>query len=317
MKYSQKQTQEVRKANFNQLLLYNKKELNEFVKKLNITAPQALVDYVDTLPSRIARIRMMTYETFNEKFPSRIMPESFGAELDGKDTKTGFPTLYFYSPELSKTAKTLEEKNKKVGNLKRITTFLANRYGEAYENDKAIKAFVNELLPSDLPYTLVADGSRERVKRLLTKEGAILYGCEDNDIFAVEHVLADQSALTIFHSGIDFIGAFAKKLERTLEIGDKLAMTISKNLPHDAYYSIQNRVETNFEKFVIRMAKALKVEEGELVHDYAQNEDVEVVFGAHSRELALDLDDERPAAILVGSRLNLFVPGWGEHVSEE
>lgn len=309
-----KQTQEVKKANFNQILQYNKKELNEFLKKLNIPEEHAidLHEYVNTLNSRIARIRMLTYTAFNEKFPSRIMPESFGACLDGKDTKTGFPTLFFYSPALSESAEALENKNKKVGNLKRISTFLANRYGEAFENDNVIKAFVSEVLPCDIPYNLVADGSRNRVKSLLSKEGAILHGSTEGDIFAVQHVLVDQPTLTIFHTAIDYVGAFAHKLEKSLEIGDKLALQISKNLPHDVYYSVQKSVETDFEKFVIRMAKLLKVEEGDLIHEYAQDEDVEVVFGAHSRELALDLDDELPAAILIGTRLNIFIPGWGQ-----
>lgn len=304
-------------ANHNQIFKFNQKELDEFMKKMNIAAPQSLVDYVEGLSSRIARIRMMTFESFNEKFPARIMPQSFGAALDGKDPKTGFPTLFFYSPELSDTAKSLEQKNLKAGNLKRIIAFFSSRCGKSFEDDKILKDFIINILPANVPFNLVIDGARERVKRLVEKDGAKLHGSTESDVFAVEHVLADQPTLTIFHPEVDYLGTFAKKLDKTLEIGDKLAMNISKALPHDVYYSIQKGVETDFEKFVTRMARLLKAQEGELVHDYAQNEDVEVVVGAHSHELALDLDDELPAAILVGARLNLFVPGWGQVSSEE
>lgn len=308
MKYSQKQVAAVKKAGSQQVIKFNMKELNDFVNKQGVTAPPALVDHVRNLPARIARIRLMTYEAFNERFPSRIMPESFGAMLDGKDPKTGFPILYFYSPELVEKAQSLEVKKKKTGNLLRIFGFLASIYGNSFENDKALEDFILDTLPADIPYNLVVDGSRTRVAKLVQKEGAKLHGSSEASIFAVEHVFADQPTLTICHPQIDYVAEFAKKLNKLLEIGDKLAMNISKALPHDAYYSIQRNVETDFDKFVTKMARLLKVEEGNTVHDYAQNEEIEVVIGAHSRELALDLDDELPAAILVGNKLNLFVP---------
>ena len=312
MKFSVREERTAKQIRMEQVTKYNKKELDEFMAGVCINeVPENMYEFIMNLEYRITSIRLMSYNAFQSKFPSRTLPGSFFGVLDGKDSKTGFPTLYIYSPELESIAVKQESDKKKAGNLKRISSFILGRNKLSMEKEPSFVKFVTEVLPADVPFNLITDGSRRRVENLSHKEGAKLYGSCDDEIFAVEHVLADVPTLTIYLSQIDFVSEFATKLEKKLEIGDKLATQLSSNLPHDTYYSIQGNVETNFETFVTKMAYLLKVNPGDIVHDYLQG-DVEVVTGAHSKKVALDLDDEYPAAILVGNRINLFVPNWGQ-----
>ena len=103
---------------------------------------------------------------------------------------------------------------------------------------------------------------------------------------------------------------------KQVPISEELALQISEALPHDRYYIIHEEIFTDFERFITQMASRLKVmdgdtlrnlDESDVVHDLLQG-DVPVVRGAFSNKLALDLDDELPAAILLGNRINVFVP---------
>ena len=316
MKFSDRITNEAKNARNAQIASANIHELNNFKSNLNISElPDAFITYIQNLDYRISGIRLMSYDSFFKRFPDNAKSDSFCAVPDGKNAKTGFPVLYVYCPELVYIVQKLEDKNKKVGNLKRIASYFYKKYGLHLESNPAFSNFCLNVLPANVPFDLFTDGSRVRVTNLAADSKSQLYGSTEDDIFAVAHTYKDQPSLTIFCKDLDCVGEFAAKISKKLEITYELAMKISEALPHDQYYSVFG-IESKFEKYVTLIPKLLNCNSGDNVHDLLQG-DVEVFDIPNSKKVALDLDDEFPSAILVGNRLNLYIPGWGDLGADE
>lgn len=278
------------------------------------TIPEKVLEEVQKLTQRAAKAFVLPYEAFHAKFESSTTPNATYAILDGKDEKTGWPIMYIYCPEWAEAAAELINRSARFGNMKRITSLLYKTTGI-----KAKEVLVNFLpsLPAELPFQTYFDGSRERVAGLVKLEGAKMYGTPEDEVFAVEYLRKDVPTLTVFIAELDYRADFAKKIVKQVPIPDELALRISEALPHDRYYVIHDEVFTDFERFITQMAYRLKVmdggalrnvDEGDIVHDLLQGE-VPVIRDLFTKKLVLDLDDELPAAILLGNRINVFVPG--------
>jgi hypothetical protein len=304
MKYSQRQNNELTIAQINNANKWNLPLLADLKKRFGFV-PAGLEDEVRSLNKRIAKIVPMIYEDFDDRWKGvAILRDALATQLvDSADKKTGFAVLYVYHPELDKMLKAHEAERMKKRNHDRLTSLFQKQGGEANET---LEEFILTL-PTNIPYQAYFDGSRERVINLSKGEGAVMYGDASDDVFAVVYSHRDAQVITFFVNGLDYVRSFANQLEKQLEINEETAMQISGALQHDRYYSIQTPFFTDFEKYTTNMARLLKVSEGDVVNDLCQGP-VDVITGVFSQKLALDLDDELLSAVLIGGRVNVYLP---------
>lgn len=314
MKYSARQLTASQVSRMNSAWRWNEPLLMGIKDKYNVDIPEKVITQVKNLENKVSKIIALSYDNFADKFISMAAPDSTCIILDGRDMKTGFPYLYVYAPELDEAIMQMEEKEKQLGNVKRLRSFLAKSYNLNATDE--LLDFIQYDLPADIPFVTYFDGSRTRVANLANMEDAQIYGSTEDDIFAVEYRLGNERVITIFYPEMDYKSIFAKKLVNRLEIPKELAMQISENLPHDVYYSVYEIVYNNFDNYATKMASILKVKEGDIVHDILQG-DIPVITGSYSKKLALDLDDEFPSAILVKNKITLYLPADYGDVDEE
>ncbi len=218
------------------------------------------------------------------------------------------------------------EEYAKKNNLGRITRFFeSDRRICKLKVTEELQDFILQELPVNIPFTIMCEGQDEKVWRLLRHSGSILYAKKEDqekllsedyhhgdvtNIFAVKWSKKDeQEVLTFFIKEYDYVSDFAVKFARICHIPDDVAMKISQHLEHDIYYALKKSIVTSdFESFVTSVAKYSKVEEGETLKDYYSGEELPIIIGAFSHKLALDADDEVPCCVLIGNRLNVYLP---------
>jgi hypothetical protein len=304
MKYSQRQNDQLTTAQRNNANKWNLPMLDDLKKSFGFI-PAGLEENVRSLNKRIAKIIPLTYEDFDDRWKGvAILRDVLATKLvDGADKKTGFAILYVYDPKYDNVLREREAERMKKRNHDRLTSLFQKQCGATNE---ALEEFILSL-PTDIPYQAYFDGSRDRVVNLSKNEGAVMYGNISDDVFAVVYNHRESQVITFFVNGLDYVRAFANQLEKQLEISEEAAMLVSGALAHDRYYSIQTPFFTDFEKYTTSMARLLRVSEGDVVNDLCQGP-VDVITGVFSQKLALDLDDELLSAILVGGRVNVYLP---------
>lgn len=305
MKYSARQNQNLSNAQIANANKWNLPLLDGVRNKFGFMSEE-LERQVRAINKKVVRIVCMTYEDFDDRFNgvAILRDKTVIKMVDGEDRKTGMPILYAYVPEYDKLIQEWHMEHLRKKNLERLNTLFQKQNGH---EDKRLKEFILTKLPAEIPFQTYFDGSRVRVSKLAELDGATLYGDTSDDVFAVIYNHRDSTVITIFVYGLDYVRSFANQLVKQLDITFEAALKISGAMNHNRYYSIQTPVFTDFERYVTEMARLLKVEEGATAHDLLQG-DVEVVTGVFSQKLALDLDDELPSAVLVGGRVNVFLP---------
>ena len=263
MRYSQIQDQFAQSTRVETAWKWNAPLLEGVKNKYRVEVPEKVINQVKGLGQRLAKIIVLTYNDFDDKFKASCMPENTCVMIDGRDPKSGFPIAYVYAPEFEMAAQRLLDKETQRINMKRMASLLKKVYD--VQASETFIDFVSNVLPANIPFQTYFDGSRERVEKLVEKDGAKMYGNPNDLIFAVEHTLGGVPTITVFESQLDYEKEFAKRLAKCLTIPMELAMRISHALPHDIYYSVHDQLESNFENYVTKMAYLLKVKPGDVV----------------------------------------------------
>lgn len=274
---------------------HNEPLLNAMAKRFELTnIPESLLEKVKNLEKEVDKIILLTFDEFIARFDGTSSETCLA--IANEDIT---PLLYVYTPELA-------DKAQQIVNMKRISSLLQKRHD--LKPSKQFLTFVSNELPADIPFQTQFDGSRNRVIALANKPDAKVYGDVDGEIFAVEYIWRENATITIFVGELDYKSILADNLVRIAGIPHEVASQISDALPHDTYYGIHDQAFTDFESYVIKMAYLLKVNEGDVVHDLLQG-NVEAGIAPYSKKMALNLDDEFPSALLIGNRINVFLPG--------
>ncbi|MBQ9267049.1 MAG: hypothetical protein IJ217_02040 [Clostridia bacterium] len=173
------------------------------------------------------------------------------------------------------------------------------------------KKFVENELPEELPEVVSFDSAFQRGQKLLRNDeiDPILYGRENEEIFAVEYTWFEQRRLTIFLYGIDYRAAFAHIIKKNIpDIPLGLATKISQELTHDDYYLIR---PFNYYRNALLYSNAIVnrsryyVEEGETLKDLLNGDTL--VFSVN-RKRYIDIDDELPSAFVIDRVLYIYQP---------
>lgn len=280
--------------------------LQEAFQRYGVSVPEGLEEAIKALGKRLDKVIPVTFEEFNSRWPDEIVSnDSSAMKIVDVATKSHFPVLYLYTPELQNKLREVAEQHRRNANCSKICEQLKT-YSSVEASDE-LKKFIMESLPLELPKKFYFDGSFERVKRLAAQSNVKSYADEASKNIGVISTRNDEEVLTLFVDGIDYVASFAKFMVKKLGIDEAVAMKISSALPHDVYYGIRGYVENDLEKHATLMARLLQVSEGDLVNDLYQGE-VNVVTGALSKKLALNLDDELPSAILIDTKVNVYLP---------
>lgn len=302
MKFSERQNEALENKRIETAWKNNAPLLQEAFQRYGTPIPAEISEMVKIKGIQLDKVIPISFEEFTKRWPeNKGTADSPAMKIAEACTKSHFPVLYLYAPELQEKVLEASEKRRRTANCNRLCEQL-KKVCNVDASDE-FKQFIMDVLPVELPKKVYFDGSADRVKCLSVQANARSYGDSDGVIYTRD----GEEILTIFVEGLDYIQSFAKHLVKKLGITEDVATKISSALPHDEYYTVRGFVETDIEKHATQMARLLHVQEGDTVTDLYQG-DVEVVTGVLSKKLALDLDDELPSAILVGSRINIYLP---------
>lgn len=310
MKFSERQNVALENQKIETAWKNNAPLLREAFQRYNTPIPEGLAELVKSKCIRLDKVIPVTFEEFTKRWPEESSSVDAPAMKIVEDlTKSHFPVLYLYTPELQEKVVKATEQRHRTGNYVRLSEQLKKVCKKDASDE--FKCFVMEVLPVELPNKVYFDGNAARVERLSVQPNAKCYGDSEQrralDVFGVIYPKDGEEILTIFIEGLDYINSFARHLVNKLGVAEDVATKISSALPHDVYYTVRGYIETDMEKHATQMARLLCVQEGDTVHDLYQG-DVEVVTGVISKKLALDLDDVLPSAVLVGTKVNVYLP---------
>ena len=217
-----------------------------------------------------------------------------------------FPTLYIYSHQLNKS-KWVEEV------MKTITTQLRIRY------NLGVPEYVYNTL-KEIPYTsdsipnLRFDGSKKRVMKLSQQPDAVIYG---ECICAYHNSGIGMDEWTVYIAEIDPYLSMTKYIMSKTGMDEELAAKIAEAVGCEDYFLI-SKPSNNALEYAKNMARFLKVSEDDEVNCLMQGK--LGVFCDEDGNLAVDIDDELPAVIIVPnnnsvqarSYLHIYLPAKTE-----
>lgn len=216
-----------------------------------------------------------------------------------------FPTIKIYIPSLGKSAQEERERNQRNINYRRIQAMLAkSRVTEPRE----MQAFAMNVLPLKFPENLHLDSSFVRGRKLATQDGAVVYGDINSELFAVEYNWFTERHLTVFLPGIKYHEIFETYLRGpNVGLSDEDAYTISRALPHDAFYYVTRKNVFNnavlYSSAIVKLLGFPTV--GSMVEDVINGPTL--VFSAEGK-LFVDIDDELLSVFVIDNALYIYVP---------
>lgn len=305
MKYSKSQMMTLERTR-EEAQIHNSKLLGEVAKRYGIQPSSQLVGIVKALGNPLDKLIVISSEDFNLRWPELMKSDDHSAiKLGKRNTRNHISVAFVCSPEFEEKLLERADMFKRNSNVNRLCGILQKITGQ---ENPMFRDFVLNVLPADIPESVKFDGSRPRISKLAFSEDAKVYPYPgDDSIFAVIHCKNGENLLSIFVDGLDYKKSFANHLQKKLDIPMELATRISAALPHDEYYKVRSFVDKDIEHHVTTMARVLGVKRGDTVNDLLQGP-VDVIVGAFSKKLALDVDDELPSAILVNGKVNLYMP---------
>lgn len=216
-----------------------------------------------------------------------------------------FPQAYIYLPDFEEATLQCENRIAREKNLTMVETAL--RSGFNLQLSKCLKDIISTDLPPKKPNKVFFDGSEVRFKRLCLQAGATCYPV-NSPLVVVRTSRNSEVSWTFFVKEIDYRSRFSRKLEYQLNISRKLADEIANNWAHDTYVSINPQAYTDAMTYAQDMAYHGRLREGQTIHDLLQGELTVVKAIDNQATTYIDIDDEKPSALIVNNRLNVYLP---------
>lgn len=253
---------------------------------------------------RFGKILLVSFEEIKDAENYRGVKGQDSVFAIVSDEKT-FPTMKMYIPSLGKTAQEEREKNQRNINYRRIQAMLAK---SNVAEPRELQDFAMKILPLKFPENLHLDSSFARGRKLATQNGAEIYGDVNSKLFAVEYNWFTERHLTVFLPGIKYYEIFETYLRGpNVGLSDEDAYTISRALPHDAFYYVTRKHVFNnavlYSSAVVKLLGFPTV--GSMVEDAINGPTL--VFSAEGK-LFVDIDDELLSVFVIDNALYIYVP---------
>ena len=329
-----------------EIVRHNIKEANEAFQQIGLSMSEEVETFIKKLDFRFGKLTFIRNAEDAQKLDgvAPIGVDTTTIAYTRHDTKYVFPQLLLYDEEAAELiswrakATVLSNKLKSAANpyVESFMKELESRWPESFskfqEGITNLKDGVSfkehfapylDMFPTQLPEQIKMDGSRERLEFMASKEGSTSILDNEGNILAVIHPFRRKDTNSVVNCLTLYVEELNPMVEMVRRLTDSYnglciddALLIAESVPHDRFYYSVNLFprgnDNSANEYVFAVAKAAGFsEEGVKVEDLLQS-DVDVAFHDESNAYFINIDDEESSAVLVGTKLFIYMPATTE-----